>query len=372
MRSSIETQNGADGSRITAYTLANERGMQITALDFGATLASVRHTAANGRIDELLIGFRDRTQHLPVGSYVGSTVGRVANRIKDGRINIGGVWYPLTQNFGAHTLHGGARGLSYRPWVGRVVTGAEESVDAHGGGGNESVDAHGGSKGDGNEMTVRLTRTSPHLEEGFPGELHLTVDYTLTADNRLVIAHRAEADRDTAVNLTHHGYWNLSGGGALDEHLFQINADSYLVTDAEGLSTGGMQTVDDSGYDFRALRRALVDGVAPIPYDLCYHLNHSELNALPVKPLDRDLTTAAFITTSGGARSMLISTSYPALQFFLPAAFPVPPTPEHYSPYGAFCMECMLHLDATRSSHLPTTILPAGKLYQQRTVHQFT
>lgn len=97
MHSSVETQNGADGSRITAYTLANERGMQITALDFGATLASVRHTAANGQTDELLVGFRDHTQHLQIGSYVGSTVGRVANRIKDGQINISGVWHSLRE-----------------------------------------------------------------------------------------------------------------------------------------------------------------------------------------------------------------------------------------------------------------------------------
>lgn len=188
MKQYTEKVTSADGSELTVYTLDNEHGLQITALDFGATLASVRHQVG-GREDELLVGFSDFANHRQVGSFIGSTVGRVANRIKNGLIEIDGAEYTLTKNFGDHTLHGGEGNFSYRPWTGKIIE-ATDGAEA---------------------QTIRFTLESPHLDGGFPGVLSVVVEYTLTADNQLIMSHRAEADRDTVVNLTNHCYWNLAG-----------------------------------------------------------------------------------------------------------------------------------------------------------------
>lgn len=205
----------------------------------------------------------------------------------------------------------------------------------------------------------------------------MVAEYTLTADNRLVIEHRAEADRDTVLNLTNHGYWNLAGGGSVAAHRFQINADAYMQTDDESIPNGKLLAVDDERYDFRMPRVAIADSNTPELYDACYHLNGTVLNGLPLTPTDDDLHTVALVTTptddNGRERSMLISSSYPACQFFLPTEIPVPPIPDGFVSNGAFCLECMFHIDALRFPDVfPTTLLRKGALYRQRTVHQFS
>lgn len=364
MKEHIERFAGVGGSEIAAYTLDNERGLRITAIDFGATLVSVRHSLG-GKEDEVLLGFSDVSLYQQLGSFVGSTVGRVANRIKGGLIKIDGAEYPLVKNFGEHTLHGGAGGFAYRPWAGEIVA---------------ADDKYGGAEAGGaSARTIRFTLESPHLDDGFPGALSVVAEYTLTADNRLVIEHRAEADRDTVVNLTHHGYWNLAGDGDVAGHRFQINADSYMQTDDEGMPDGELAGVAGGRYDFRVPRAAIADLRAPELYDVCYHMNGMVLDGLPVAQLDGDLSTVALVVAPAGVggsggqeRSMLISSDYPACQFFLPIEMPVPPVPDGFVSNGAFCLECMFHVDALRFPNaFPTTILRKGAVYHQRTVHQF-
>ena len=394
------TQNAA-GADITEYTIDNQCGLCITAIDFGATLTSVLHSAG-GNTEQLIIGLDTMEEYQQIGSYIGSTVGRVANRIENARIKIGDTQYALTNNLGRHTLHGGKTGLSYRMWHGQIIE-AEHT-------------------------TIRFTLRSPHMEEGFPGNLRIIAEYTVTKDNRLIIGHRAQCDCDTAVNMTNHGYWNLAGEGALLNHQFLINADYYLQTNADGICTGEMVAVDGGKYDFRTLRAAVLPAAAPseavshVPsqqrhkdaqadtdapapadtdasadadtpasadadaptdanapvthYDLCYHLNKSAIDIPPFGTVDtgRDgdpIYTAGFVACPDASRAMHISTSYPAMQLFLPHAIPVPPVPSRFVPNGAFCMECMLHISAHKFPGVPSIILKKGQTYRHETVHQF-
>jgi len=344
-----ETKKSADSGReVTYYTIDNQRGLAVTAMDFGATITSLVH-GAQEKATELIVGFDSIEEYEQVGSYVGSTIGRVCNRIKNGAITIDGVEYSLTKNFGAHMLHGGARGFSYREWNGDIIT-----TDT--------------------TATIRFTLQSLHLDEGFPGNVEVTADYTITADNALILEFRAASDQTTALNLTNHAYWNLAGEGSLFHHQFFINADSYLKTDHVGVFDGEMLPVAETHYDFRRLRPAVStpDGARDDEhYDICYHLNNNIVADLPLLHTEDNLHTAAFVMLSDRSRAMRISTTYPSLQFFLPKAFNFPPTPQRFVAHGAFCMECMLHNDAHRFPQMPTTLLSPQSRYYHKTVHRF-
>lgn len=162
-----------------------------------------------------------------------------------------------------------------------------------------------------------------------------------------------------------------------------------MQTDDEGMPNGELIDVTGSRYDFRTARSAIVDSSAPQLYDVCYHMNGTVLDRLATAPAHGDLNTVALVTTPIGSsydnenirgngtgeqrrRSMLISSSYPACQFFLPIEMPVPPVPNSFVSNGAFCLECMFHTDALRFPDIfPTTLLRKGAVYHQQTVHQF-
>ena len=357
----------SSGTPITAYHIDNGHGLTLTATTFGATLLAVQHDGCNQ-----IIGFLDPqhngtappadtvTDICTPGSYIGSTVGRVANRIKSGEVTIDGTRYELSKNFlSHHTLHGGFRGLSY-------INAWEGSIERNG-----------------NSIAVRFHHTSPDGAEGFPGTLETTVTYRLTPDNCLCIEFHALSNRPTPVNLTNHTYWNLAGAGRVDtNHLLYINADRRLTSPApDGIFEGTITEVENTPHDFRTLRAPLVPGTADAPetpapaaYDTAYHLNGTASQSHytpPVTSARPDLPVAAYVQLADSSRAMLVSSTYPSMQLYLPGALPVPPVPGGYVNYGALCLECQLHTDAHRFPDLPTTILPPGTPYRHTTCHQF-
>jgi aldose 1-epimerase len=161
--------------------------------------------------------------------YFGCTVGRVANRIRRASFVLGDMTYRLAANDGLNSLHGGST----------------RSFD--------KVDWAAESKRSDLGPSVVLRHSSPHLEEGYPGQLDATVTYTLTAQDELRIDYEARSDRLTPVSLTNHTYWNLAGDGAgtILEHELQVQADRYTVSDNELLPTGEIKSVDGTPLDFR-------------------------------------------------------------------------------------------------------------------------
>lgn len=221
-----------DGRAVEAVTLVNTAGMRATVIAHGATLQSVIVPDRDGHLADVTLGHATIAEYLGQNAYFGSSVGRVANRIAGGRFRLDGAEYRVPCNNGPNALHGGPRGFDKALWI---------------------IEAIG-------EMPcpfVRLAHTSPDGDQGFPGTLNVTAEYTLSEDGALAITYRANADRSTLINMTNHAYWNLAGegsaGGAMD-HVLTIPAEHFLPTDATAIPTGEFATVADTPFDFRGGR----------------------------------------------------------------------------------------------------------------------
>lgn len=182
------------GAPVTAYRMENKTGASVTVLDYGATVQSLCVPDRTGRLVDVVLGYDTIGEYEENDGFLGATVGRVCNRIGGASFSLSGKTYSLAKTIGAHHLHGGVRGFDKYIWLAEPVA-----------------------------ESLRFSRLSPDGEEGYPGNLTVTVTFRLTEDNCLVVTYDGDTDRDTIVNLTNHSYFNLNGGGtALDLSLIHI------------------------------------------------------------------------------------------------------------------------------------------------------
>ncbi|HST45444.1 MAG TPA: aldose epimerase family protein [Luteimonas sp.] len=218
-----------DGREVEAVTLSNRGGMQVRLIALGAAIQAVLVADSRGALADVALGYPGLEGYLAKPEYFGATVGRVANRIANGRFVLDGVAYSTPVNNGPNSLHGGTRGFDKVLWdVVDVVQGANPGV------------------------TMRYV--SHDGDQGYPGTLTTTATYSLGEDNALSIEYRATTDRATVVNISNHGYWNLAGEGApagAMDHLLTIPADAYTPTDASAIPTGEFRPVQGTVFDFR-------------------------------------------------------------------------------------------------------------------------
>lgn len=219
----------ADGVAVEAITLTNARGMQARIISFGAGIQSVLVPDRDGKLADVALGHATLQDYLDQPQYLGSTVGRVANRIAAGRFRFDGVDYQVPVNNGPNSLHGGERGFDKIIW--QVLSTSEEGP-----------------------ASVTLGLVSPDGDQNYPGTLTVTATYSLADDNALRVEYRAATDRPTLVNLSNHAYWNLAGEGAAEGamgHRLTISAEYYLPTDATAIPTGEIRAVAGTPFDFR-------------------------------------------------------------------------------------------------------------------------
>ncbi len=212
------------GSEVHAYTILNAAGASCTLLDYGATVQALCVPGRDGGLTDVVLGYDSTAGYEAGGAFLGATIGRFANRIGGARFSLGGREYLLARNDGDNCLHGGARGFDRRIWNAEVP----------------------------GENTVRFFRLSPDGEEGFPGNLELSVTFTLEEDNALTIVYDACSDADTICNLTNHSYFDLSGCGRAMEQILCIRAERYLELGAGTLPTGIAAPVEGTPFDFRS------------------------------------------------------------------------------------------------------------------------
>src|SRR5678816_1096546 len=220
----------ADGENVDVFTLTNNLGMQAKITNYGAIVVSLKTPDRTGKMDDVVLGFNDLDSYLKGHPYFGAIIGRYGNRIAKGRFTLNGVEYKLAVNNGENHLHGGIKAFDKVVWTG-----------------NETKRKLG--------PALTLTYTSKDGEEGYPGNLNVTVVYTLTNNNELRIDYTATTDKDTVINLTHHSYFNLAGEGNGDilSHQVLINATRFLPTDAGSIPTGELRNVAGTPFDFRKL-----------------------------------------------------------------------------------------------------------------------
>lgn len=246
-----------DGRQVDLYTCENQHGLSMEVMTYGATVVALRTPDRNGKLANINGGFASLKGYLGEYPYFGATVGRYANRIAKGRFTLDGKTYTLATNDGPNHLHGGAVGFNRVLWQATPVQ-TDTSVG------------------------VKFTYKSKDGEEGYPGNLDVTVVYSLTNANEMRIEYTATTDKATPINLTNHCYWNLSGAGSgtILDHVLMLNADKYLPVDATLIPTGELAKVAGTPFDFtrpHAIRQFIgqVKGDPP-GYDHCFVLRKND------------------------------------------------------------------------------------------------
>lgn len=331
------------GQAVHQYVLANSQGMSVTVMNYGATLTAVNMPDRNGRVENITLYLDTFDDYLKGHPLFGSVVGRFANRIAGAAFSHDGVKYPLTSNAGKNHIHGGRKGFQKVLWQGESFRG-------------------GGGVG------VRFTHTSPDGHEGYPGNLQVTVVYTLTDKNELIMDYTATTDKPTHVNLTNHAYWNLNGAGSGDvlDHRLSILSGQYLRAGRDKIPTGELVDVEGTVMDFTKPHTvgSRLDKVEDKNYDHCYVLKKSE---------GKRLTLAACVYAPSTGRVMEVYTTQPGVQLYtakhLNARLKTKKGP--YGPYHGLCLETQHFPDTPNHPHFPSTVLRPGETYRETTVHQF-
>lgn len=340
-----------DGNKVEIYTLTNSGGMEARITPYGATLVSLKVPDRNGALADIVLGFDsvEGYTQTPAPPYFGATIGRYGNRIGGAMFMLDGKSYTLDKNDGANSLHGGFKGFDKVMWTAKPrSTMAGQSLD--------------------------LTYVSKDGEEGYPGNLNVTVTYTLTSANEIRIHYTASTDKDTVVNLTNHSYFNLSGpaSGDILDHMLTINADRFTPVDAGLIPTGELRKVDGTPFDFRqphAIGERINSDDEQIKlgrgYDHNWVLNRST----------EGLESAARVMDPKSGRILEVLTDQPGIQFytgnFLDGSF-------HgkggtaYQRRGAFCLETQHYPDSPNHPDFPSTVLKPGGRYDSTTVFLFS
>ena len=332
-----------EGEQVELYTLANKNGLRVKIMTYGATITSVETPGRDGRTENIILALDSLDNYIKGHPYLGSTVGRFANRIAKGKFSIEGKEYTLATNNDANHLHGGEKGFDKAVWK------AEEI------------------KGD-NFVGLKFTHISPDGDEGYPGKLTAVVTYSLTNDNELRMEYEAETDKPTVLNLTNHTYWNLAGGGNGDvlEHSLTLNADRYLPVDKGLIPTGEMKPVEGTPMDFtKPMAIGSRIGQVGSGYDHCYVLNKSEGSAEP--------TLVAKITEPTSGRVMEIFTTQPGVQLYTGNFLDgkLSGGGKAFKKHYAFCLETQHYPDSPNRPEFPTTLLRPGEKYHHTTIHKF-
>ena len=337
------------GKKTALYILKNNKGCEVAITNYGGTVLSIMVPDRNGNYANVIQSHDSIENHINNNPepFLSTLVGRYGNRICKGKFSIDGQEYQLAINNGPNHLHGGPTGFHARVW------------DA------ERID----------EQTLKLNYVSADGEEGFPGNLDVTVVYTFTDDNELKIDYTATTDKKTIVNLTNHGFFSLSGianpTATIDNLICEINADNYIPIDETSIPTGEIAPVKGTPFDFTTPMEvgARIDADDQqikhgAGYDHCWVLNKKEAG---------ELSFAAKITEPVSGRTMEVYTTEPGVQVYTSnwhsgfagahgATFPR---------RSAICFEAQHYPDSPNRDNFPSVILNPGETYTQTTIYKF-
>ncbi|HEY1022447.1 MAG TPA: aldose epimerase family protein [Flavisolibacter sp.] len=332
VRENFETT--IDGNEVVAITITNGKALQAGISNYGARLVELLYNNIN-----VIVSFpRLEDYFLPPKFYHGATIGRYANRIKNGEFKLHETVYTLRVNNGPNHLHGGPTGFHARVW----------EVAAQ------------------KENAVTLRYLSVDGEEGYPGNVDVYVTFTVTEDDALEISYKATSDAATPFNITNHAYFNLNGGGTALQHQLLINADQYTPV-SEALIPTGIEPVEGTAFDFRQdkeIGRDIENEEEQIKigggYDHNFVLNKKGKN---------DLSLAA---RAEGDRTGIVMETYttePGVQLFS-GNFPEDVLPDSFR--TSFCLETQHFPDSPNQLDFPNTILQAGQAFSSTTIYKFS
>lgn len=322
--------------------LAATDGSYIELTNYGATWVSAYMPDGAGVCNDILLGYATLQDYLADTSYMGSTVGRYANRLRNASIVVDGTTYPLEANDGINTNHGGTSGWHRCVWQWCEIPNG-----------------------------VRFILQSPHLQGGFPGNVEAIVEYTMNDNHQVTIRHKATTDAPTHINMTCHAYFNLSSRQeSVDKHLINIFSNTILDTDATFIPTSRVVKVENTPFDFTRLRAIGERRNENNPqlqwnrgYNHCYPLG---------KP--GELHKAAYVELQETGRCMLVETTLPAVLFYSAGYLESSKTGRCgtvHKPSTGFCLETQFYPDSPAHKDFPSTLLRPGEVYDYITKFTF-
>lgn len=336
------------GKATDLYTLVNNNGMEVDITNYGGALVSIMVPDRNGHYANVVQG-HDNIQDVidSPEPFLSTLIGRYGNRICKGKFTMNGKEYTLAVNNGPNHLHGGPTGCHARVWDAEQV----------------------------NECELVLRYTFAYYEEGFPGELNMTVRYSLTDENELVIDYRGTTNKKTIVNMTNHGFFSLSGIAnptpEATNVILHVNADFYIPIDDTSIPTGEIRKVEGTPFDFRTPKPVGQDIDADdeqikngAGYDHCFVLNKREPG---------ELSLAASMTEPVSGRTMEVYTTEPGVQFYSDNWATGYPGQQGatFPRRSGLCFEAQHFPDSPNRPYFPSVILNPGEVYTQKTIYKF-
>ncbi|HLN53406.1 MAG TPA: aldose epimerase family protein [Lentimicrobium sp.] len=343
---SFETLRLTPHTFVKVYTLKTEY-LEAKIMTYGGIVMELKVPDRNGHLIDIALGFRDpenyvSQEYLENCPYFGALVGRYANRIKDGKFRIVEHEYQLECNNGPNHLHGGFQGFDKKIWDDEVIR-----YD--------------------NSPALKLTLVSNDGDQGYPGELRVEAVYYFENENNLGIDFKATTNKTTPVNLTWHGYFNLSGegNGHILSHDLQINASQITEVTPAGIPTGNILEILHTPFDF-TLRKKIGERIAELPNGYDHNYVRFPYGELP--------EIAAIVSEESTGIMMTVWTTQPGLQLytsnFLDASF-IGKSGNPYGMHSGFCLETQHFPDSPNNPHFPRTLLEPGEIYQESTIYRF-
>lgn len=338
-----------DNKPVYIYTLKNKNGIEARITNYGCKLISLNTPDKFGELKDIVLGYDNIEEYFNKNPYFGAIVGRYANRIKKGKFKIDNTEYQLTKNLGDNHLHGGNKGFQDKVW---------DVVETN----NNKICS-----------SISFAYLSKHLEEGYPGNLHVKVSYTLNDQNEMIIEYFAETDKPTIINLTHHSFFNLQGegSGSILDHLLEINADKYIEVDQDVVPTGEIKSVENTPLDFRKsvkIGSRINENFDQLKYGGGY--DHSFV----LKDKKSVMQYDAKVIEPESGRCMEVITTKPGLHLYTGnflSKSEIGKGGKIYNRQEAFCLETQHFADSPNHPDFPSTILKMGETYKHKTIYRF-
>lgn len=334
-----------DGDPVSLFVLTNRSGARASIMTYGAALTSFIVPDRDGRPGDVVLGLDTVEDYLARSRNFGTTVGRYAGRIAEGRFTLDGKVVQLDTGDSRHSSHGGPVGFAKRNWT------ATSTVTGQGPG-------------------VSLSLVSADGDQGFPGELRITLVYRLTHDNRLMLDFTATTSRPTVLNPTHHSYFNLSGDPErlILDHELQIAADRFTPFDADKLVTGELRSVAGTPFDFRTAARI---GAAINADDAQIRIGGGYDHNFAIRGEPGVMRRAATAWDSFSGRTLQLWTTEPGVQFFTANTLEmIGRGGVRYAPRCGFCLEPQHFQNSPNRPEFPSTVLRPGQTWQSHSEYR--
>ena len=340
-------QTTVDGKNTDLYTITNGTlTMQVT--NFGARVVSLWMPDREGNMADIVLGYQNIDRYINNGGerFLGSVVGRVANRIGGGKFTLDGVEYTTPQNNNGQTLHGGLKGLDMVVW---------DVVEA-------------------TENSLHFVYTAADGQDGFPGNLTINMTYALTENNEFKVTYSATTDKATPVNLSHHSFFNLKGeaGGTITDHILQIDADHITPTDANLIPTGELLAVEGTPFDFRNAH-AIGDMIDADNEQLKNGRGY-DMNWVLSRPDNGEVVKVMSIYEPQSGRGFEVYTDQIALQFYSGNFFDGSYDGKYGKPLSfreSVVFETQKYPDAVNHDNFPSVVLNPGEEYTHICIYKF-